>query len=302
MSKHRFYPTPVLKIPALITLIVLLSNTLLCCSHGSGEDFEYPQYSGAPVAQINGGVPFFTESEITDVDFESYSPLDALGRCGAATASVGKDLMPKEERGDISSVIPTGFYCDGKSNNNVYSFIEGGYVYNRCHLLGYQLTAENANERNLITGTYYFNVHGMLPYENKVAEYVISTGNHVMLRVTPIYEGYDFVARGVLMEGYSVEDDGRGVEFCVFVYNLQPGVVIDYFNGTNRPDIKNGYGEDTFTPAPTYVLNLKSKKYHLPECYYASVINDVNSIKYYGTVATFRDEYSDYAPCGVCLP
>ena len=162
---------------------------------------------------------------MTATSFEEYSDLDNLGRCGVAMASVGQDIMPTEERGSIGQIKPAGWHTVK------YDCVDGKYLYNRCHLLGYQLTGENANERNLITGTRYLNVDGMLPFENMVADYVMETGNHVMYRVTPIYTGNNLVADGVLMEGYSVEDQGEGITFCVYVYNVQPGVRIDYATG-----------------------------------------------------------------------
>ena len=220
------------KFTALLLSIVILLSVLSGCRQVISLD-EIPDYSGKAYVEINGGDPFFTEDEITDEAFESYSPLDALGRCGVAFACLGIELMPTEDRDDISSITPTGWEYGGLSNNNVYDFVENGYVYNRCHLIGFQLAGENDNEKNLITGTRYMNIEGMLDFENEVAEYIEDTENHVMYRVTPIYNGLDYVARGVLMEGYSVEDDGRGICFCIYAYNVQPGVTIDYFTGVN---------------------------------------------------------------------
>ena len=184
-----------------------------------------PAYSGQPYVAVNNNVPFFSDADLTDVSFESYGDLDALGRCSVAYASVGTDTMPTEKRGNIGQVKPTGWHTVK------YDFVDGKYLYNRCHLIGYQLTAENANEKNLITGTRYLNVQGMLPFENMTADYVKETENHVLYRVTPVFEGNNLVAAGVLMEAESVEDKGEGVEFCVFVYNAQPGVTIDYATG-----------------------------------------------------------------------
>lgn len=187
-----------------------------------------PPYSGDPYAVVNGNVPYFTESDLTSESFEYYSDLDELGRCGTAYSSVGTDLMPTEKRGSISKVKPTGW------QTSEYEFVDGKHLYNRCHLIGYQLTAENANEKNLITGTRYLNVDGMLPFENLVADYVKETENHVLYRVTPVFEENNLVASGVLMEAESVEDKGAGVAYCVYVYNVQPGVVIDYATGENH--------------------------------------------------------------------
>ena len=168
-------------------------------SSGTFQLSDIPEYSGSPYVAVNGNVPYFSESDLTDVSFESYSDLDALGRCGVAYASVSTDTMPTEKRGSIGEVKPTGWH------NKKYDFVDGKYVYNRCHLIGYQLTAENANEKNLITGTRYLNVQGMLPFENLTADYVKETGNHVLYRVTPIFEGDNLLASGVLMEAESVE-------------------------------------------------------------------------------------------------
>ncbi|MGN0162683.1 MAG: stalk domain-containing protein [Candidatus Ornithomonoglobus sp.] len=186
---------------------------------------EIPPYSGEPYIVINGNKAYFDPSELITEPFENYSELDELGRCGAAYANICKDLMPTEERGSIGSVKPTGWHTVK------YDFVEGKYLYNRCHLIGFQLAGENANKKNLITGTRYLNVSGMLPFENLVADYVKETDNHVLYRVTPIFEGDNLIADGVLMEAESVEDNGEGVSFNVFCYNVQPGVVIDYVTG-----------------------------------------------------------------------
>lgn len=187
-----------------------------------------PAYSGSPYVVVNGNVPDFSESELTATAFETYGSMDGLGRCSAASACVGIEIMPTEERGAIGQVRPSGWHTVK------YEFIDGRYLYNRCHLIGYQLTGENANVQNLITGTRYLNVEGMLPFEDQVASYVRTTGNHVMYRVTPVYDGNNLVASGVEMEAYSVEDRGTGVCFHVFVYNVQPGVIINYANGESR--------------------------------------------------------------------
>ena len=181
------------------------------------------EYTDKPYVAVNGNVPYFTESELTDQSYEYYSDLDALGRCGTACASIGQDLMPTESRGSIGMVKPSGWHTVRYDD-----LVDGKYLYNRCHLIGFQLTGENANTKNLITGTRYLNIEGMLPFENMVADYVKENGNHVMYRVTPIFEGDNLLANGVLMEGYSVEDKGAGVSYCVFAYNVQPGIEIDY--------------------------------------------------------------------------
>ena len=186
-----------------------------------------PPYDGTPYVVLNDNQPSFTEEDMTDVSYEFYSDLDELGRCGVTEACIGRDLMPTEKRGDISSVKPTGWV------QNQYDFVDGKSLWNRCHLIGFQLAGENANECNLITGTRYLNVEGMLPFENLVADYVKETDNHVLYRVTPAFQGTELVARGVQMEAYSVEDGGDGVCFNVFCYNVQLGVEIDYATGDN---------------------------------------------------------------------
>ena len=209
-----------------------LNNSLLGAVKGSTTTTDssvnnIPEYSGEDFVALNNNVPNFDEKDKTTTSFETYSPLDSLGRCGEAYANIGRDLMPTQKRGDISSVKPSGLL------NKKYdtSLVDGGYIYNRCHLIGHQLAGEDANERNLITGTRYFNVDGMLPFENMIADYVKETNNHVLFRVTPVYDGDNLVAKGVQMEAYSVEDDGEGVMFNVFVYNVQPGIEIDYATG-----------------------------------------------------------------------
>lgn len=194
---------------------------------------QIPAYSGNPYVEIDGNRPGFTGTEKIKDSFEQYSELDALGRCGAAYANVGKDLMPTEKRGSIGRVKPSGWHTVK------YDFVQGKYLYNRCHLIGYQLTAENANEKNLITGTRSMNMEGMLPFENMVADYVKETGNHVLYRVTPVFEGNDLLAKGVQMEAYSVEDEGDGICFNVFAYNVQPGVQIDYATGESEEAAPN---------------------------------------------------------------
>lgn len=184
-----------------------------------------PAFTDKAYVIIDDGVPAFTQQDFTTESYEYYSQQDYLGRCGYALACIGKDIMPTEERGSIGQVKPSGW------KTVKYDFVDGKYLYNRCHLIGYQLTGENANVDNLITGTRYLNVEGMLPFENMVADYVKETGNHVLYRVTPIYNGQELVARGVQMEAYSVEDNGEGISFNVYCYNNQPGVTIDYATG-----------------------------------------------------------------------
>lgn len=277
-------------------------------SSASGGSFnlaEIPAYSGQPYVAVNGNVPYFTDEDLTDVSFESYSELDSLGRCGVAYASVSQDTMPTTERGSIGEVKPTGWHTVKYDN------VDGKYLYNRCHLIGYQLTAENANEKNLITGTRYLNVQGMLPFENMTADYVKETGKHVMYRVTPIFEGNNLVASGVLMEAKSVEDKGEGVLFCVYVYNVQPGITIDYATGESFADgsasAQVTSGQETTgnvssqnQAVTTYILNTNSKKFHLPGCTSVKKMSTENKQEFSGT----RDEViaKGYEPCKNCNP
>lgn len=259
---------------------------------------EVPEFSGSPFVIINGGVPFFTEEEITSKSYESYSELDELGRCGVAIACIGRDIMPTEDRGDISEIKPTGWHTVK------YDCVSGKYLYNRCHLIGYQLTGENDNEKNLVTGTRFMNWDGMVEFENMIADYIKDTGNHVMYRVTPIFKGYDLVCRGVLMEAYSVEDEGAGIKFNVYCYNNQPGVVIDYYDGSSyldgtTPPEKDEDGGEVEGDI-TYVLNTNSKKIHLPNCPSAASTKPENKQE---TTKTMDDLLADgYTACNVCKP
>lgn len=265
---------------------------------------DIPEFDGeTPYVEINGNVPFFTEKEITAVSFEEYSELDTLGRCSVATASVGIDIMPTEDRGSIAGVKPSGWHTVK------YDIISTKYLYNRCHLIGYQLTGENAREENLVTGTRFMNVDGMLPFENMVAAYVKETENHVMYRVTPIFKDTELVCRGVLMEAMSVEDNGEDILFCVYVYNNQPGITINYQNGESY--LSGGKPESPSTPsapdtdsrheiAGVFILNTSSMKIHKESCRYADSISEKNREIYTGL-------YSDlitngYDPCGTCKP
>lgn len=270
---------------------------------------DVPEYSGEPYVEINDNQPDFTEEELTTVSYEEYSKLDSLGRCGEAEACIGEDLMPEGERESISEVIPSGW------ENNEYEVVDGGYLYNRCHLIGYQLTGENANEENLITGTRYMNTEGMLPFENMVAEYVQETEYHVMYRVTPVFEGDDLVASGVHMEAESVEDDGEGISFNVYVYNVQPEITIDYSTGENwespqtaspsdaetagaRENSANESGEND--EEQTYILNTNTHKFHKPDCSGVKDMKEKNREEYTG----IREELIErgYEPCGRCRP
>ncbi len=261
-----------------------------------------PPYSGSPSVEICGNVPLFDESEKATDSFESYSDLDELGRCGVAYACIGEDLMPTEERGQIVEIHPTGW------QTAKYDGIDGNYLYNRCHLIAYSLTAENANEKNLITGTRYMNKEGMNPYEILVANYIRDTGNHVLYRVTPIFEGDNLLASGVEMEAQSVEDDG--VSFHVYCYNVQPGIEIDYATGKssrseNAGDISQSGtvpSQDTlvFPEDTTYILNTNSHRFHYIDC---ESVREMNEKNRKATNET-RDQLIEegYVPCGNCRP
>ena len=285
---------------------------------------EIPAYSGTPYTEVNDNQPYFTEADLTTQSFETYSELDSLGRCGVAYANVGQDLMPTEPRGEIGAVKPTGWHLVKYDN------VDGKYLYNRCHLIAYMLAAENANPQNLITGTRYLNVQGMLPFETKVCDYVKSTGNHVLYRVTPIFDGDNLLADGVLMEAYSVEDAGAGICFCVFAYNVQPGIGIDYATGDNwaegsgtyqsteasvtveTPVLQSETDTDTTvqttpeSPAPqesqgiTYVLNTNTMKFHYPTCSSVDDMKEKNKQIYTGSKEDVIN--MGYVPCKRCNP
>lgn len=254
---------------------------------------EVPEYGGDPYVVVNDNEPSFSKSDFTTASFEEYSNLDDLGRCGPAFANIGKDLMPTEKRGSIGSVKPSGW------KTVKYDNVDGKYLYNRCHLIGYQLTAENANEKNLITGTRYMNVDGMLPFENLVADYIKETGNHVLYRVTPIFDGKNLVANGVQMEAESVEDEGEGVKFNVYVYNNQPGISIDYATGESRRTSDETKNSDS-SKEQTFVVNTNTHKFHNPSCSSARDTKESNK----ETLKCLRQELIDqgYEPCQRCNP
>lgn len=280
-----------------------------------------PAYSKSASIKLNNNTPYFTEDEIAvaaSSSYEAYSPLDSLGRCGITQASLSLDTMPTEERGEIGSVKPSGWHTVK------YDGIDGNYLYNRCHLIGYQLSGENSNTRNLITGTRYMNVEGMLPYENKTADYIKSTGNHVLYRVIPIFEGDNLLASGVTMEAYSIEDAGKGLSFCVYCYNVQPGITINYVNGDStgpaftgsttgnttdsKTESKTESTEQSSTfkqnngneISSTYILNTNTRKFHRPDCSSVKKMKDKNKAEFTGT----REEAiaAGYDPCGNCNP
>lgn len=252
---------------------------------------QVPAYSGDPYAVINANMPLFTQEDITVESYEYYGDLDRLNRCTYTMASIGPDLMPTEERGSIGQVKPTGWVTAK------YDFVDGKYLYNRCHLIGFQLTGENANEANLITGTRYLNVEGMLPFENMVADYIKETGNHVLYRVIPVFEGDNLVADGVTIEAFSVEDAGEGICFYVYIYNIQPGVTINYATGESH--IAETVAEPDEKVLP-YVVNTSSKKFHAASCAQAASMKDENRESY----ETTRSQMIawDFIPAGCCKP
>jgi len=271
---------------------------LSACSITSGDKenktvisiADLPEFNGSdPYVVINGNEPQFTQVDLVTKSYEEYSPLDSLGRCGVAMACIGVDIMPTEERGSIGQIKPTGW------QTVKYDIVDGKYLYNRCHLIGFQLTGENANDRNLITGTRYLNTEGMLPFENMIADYVKETENHVLYRVTPIFEGVEPLARGVQMEAKSVEDNGEGICFNVYAYNNQPGITIDYTTGNSKLTAADESQED----ARRFILNTNTKKYHLPTCDNAQNIKEGNKKTVNTTEATLKND--GYSPCKACI-
>ncbi|SFG43606.1 DNA-entry nuclease [Lachnospiraceae bacterium C7] len=294
------------------------NNTSTSESSSSSTDFDLssvPAYSGTAYVAVNNNTPYFSNSDLTTKSFEKYSDLDNMGRCGVAYACVGKDIMPTEKRGPIGMVKPSGW------KTTKYDNVDGKYLYNRCHLIGYQLTGENANDKNLITGTRYLNVDGMLPFENMVADYVKETNKHVLYRVTPIFEGNNLVASGVLMEGKSVEDNGASILFNVYCYNVQPGISINYANGDSKAndssnDLNNSNNDVTkqndSTNASessnddnvvhTYVININTGVYHRDTCDSVNQIKDSNKEIFTGTKAQLLEKYANLRPCKNCNP
>ncbi len=274
-------------------------NSGAAASVSAQTDMASFAYDGKPYVVINDNDPDFTDADMTTTSFESYGELDGLGRCTTAFANIGKDLMPAEKRGSIGEVKPTGWQMAKYDN------VDGKYLYNRCHLIGYQLTGENANAKNLITGTRYLNVDGMLPFENMVADYIKETGNHVLYRVTPVFSGDNLVASGVHMEAESVEDNGDGILFNVYCFNAQPGIAIDYATGDSHQDdsiVADASKSTTAADAnvQTYILNTNTKKFHKESCNSAKSMDASNKKIYTGS----RQELIDmgYEACGVCKP
>mgnify|MGYP003374690747 FL=1 len=274
---------------------------------------QIPNYTGNPYTIVNDNEPEFDESDFTTEAFETYSDLDNLGRCGVAYANICKELMPTEKRGKIGMIKPSGWHTV-----KYPEIIKDRYLYNRCHMIGFQLAGENANEKNLITGTRYLNVDGMLPFEDEIADYVNNTGNHVLYRVTPVFNGDNLVASGVQMEAESVEDSGEGVKFNVYCYNVQPGIGIDYATGDSWADQKpvaNGESEDNdsiivdsndeaesnMTAEETeYVINTNTGKFHRSNCDSVTKMNAKNKKEFTGSREELISE--GYEPCGNCKP
>ena len=279
-------------------LLVLILFCVYQLSTGLGEKphsvslEEIPPFSGDPFVVLYNNQPQFSPEDMTNKSYEYYAPLDVWGRCGYTMACIGRDLMPTEDREGISQVKPTGWV------QKQYDSVDGKNLYNRCHLIGFQLTGENANERNLITGTRYCHVEGMLPFENMVADYIKETGNHVLYRVTPVFQGQELVARGIQMEAYSVEDQGAGICFHVYVYNNQPGVTIDYASGESwlstqvQPSVSVGN--------VVYILNTSSKKFHEENCKQGASIKESNKELFQGHRADIIK--MGYTPSKCCNP
>ena len=267
----------------------------------TSEDFvlDIPPYSGNPFVLLNANVPMFTEEDFAQINGETgifYSETDELGRCGAAWARLGAEMLPEEPRDVIGNLKPTGWHTI-KYND----LIADNYLYNRCHLVGYQLGGANVDLRNLMTGTRYLNVEGMLPFENRVAQYLKHTGNHVLYRVTPIFTGENLLADGVILEAESLEDDGDGICFCVYAYNVQPGIRIDYATGDSEPDSMTETGTaETAVQEITYILNKSSGKFHLPACESVSEMAEWNRQESHLS----REELIEagFTPCRMCNP
>lgn len=279
---------------ALSALVLALTLILFACGLPSPipetvDLTSLPPFSGEAFVELNGNVPFFTETEITTEAFEAYSETDFLGRCGVAFACIGAELMPTQERGSIGQVKPSGW------QTVKFDVVDGKYLYNRCHLIGFQLTGENANEKNLITGTRYLNVEGMLPFENMVADYIKETENHVMYRVTPVFQGAELVARGVVIEALSVEDGGEGISFCVYCYNAQPQVIIDYADGAARLSEEAPATQGT----AQFILNTSSKKIHKPTCDNADKMSEKNRKETAASLSSLLSQ--GYTRAGCCF-
>ncbi len=278
-----------------IILSIALIFATLITPISAYEIDDIPEYNGSPYIEIHDNDPQFNSKDMNKKSFESYSNLDSLNRPQVAFANVSKDLMPTTKRGSIGMVKPAGWHTVR------YKGIDGKYLYNRCHLIGYQLTGENANRKNLITGTRYLNVEGMLPFENEVTNYIKKTNHHVLYRVTPIYDGDNLIADGVQIEAYSIEDKGQGVSFNVFCYNVQPGIEIDYKTGDSSRSNENIIEEyKADEENMMYVLNVNTHKFHKPMCSSVKLMKDANKIE----TNESRDVLINkgYSPCKNCNP
>lgn len=303
---YSLYKAELKKIKKSVLIILILSLFVFTSCAGSDKDHlknnmavesvkQAKEFDGSAYTVINDNRPEFTEKEKQSVkSFERYSDLDKFGRCGVAFANISPEIMPTEKRGSIGMIKPSGWHTVRYDD-----LISDKYLYNRCHLIGFQLAGENANEKNLITGTRFMNVEGMLPFEDKVADYVKSTGNHVLYRVTPYFKGDNFVASGVQIEAYSVEDKGTGISFNVYCYNNQPGVIIDYATGeSRRSDEKNTKKADA--KETTYIINTNTGKFHRFSCRSVSDIKPENKREFMGTKEQVKAQ--GYEPCGNCRP
>lgn len=274
------------------TNIAAINNTNSINAQSYLDIESLPEYTDSPYIIINDNQPEFDKSDMTTKSFEKYGELDNLGRCTACIANVGKDIMPNEEREAIGNVKPTGWHTVKYEN------VDGKYLYNRCHLIGYQLTAENANKNNLITGTRYLNIDGMLSFENEIAEYVKMSNNHVLYRVTPMFKDDELVARGLQMEAYSVEDNGKGICFNVYCYNVQPGIEIDYKTGESKSKHEADKYNDG-SEKQTFIINTSSKKFHTKDCKNTKDIKKENKKTYVGTKQSLIN--NGYSPCQNCI-
>lgn len=279
-------------LPVILAVNLIFSGCNLAKAD-SADLAAIPEYTGSTYTVLNDNIPDFPEEDFTEESFETYSDMDSLGRCGVAYANIGEDLMPTTKRGSIGQVKPSGWHTVK------YDSVDGKYLYNRCHLIGYQLTAENANEKNLITGTRYLNTEGMLPFENMVADYIKETGNHVLYRVTPLFDGNNLVATGVQMEAESVEDKGDGILYNVFCYNIQPGITIDYKSGDSSEN-EDMPVQTEAASVSEFVLNTSSKKFHKPSCSSISKIKQENKEVYKGSRDALISQ--GYDPCKKCNP
>lgn len=257
---------------------------------------DIPAYENLPYSEINGNVPFFDESDLTTSSYETYLPFDDLGRCQAASACLGPETLSTEKRGAIGRIKPSGWHTVKYPDQ-----IEDLYLYNRCHLIAYELSAENDNEYNLVTGTRYMNVSGMLPFENKTTDYIKTTGNHVLYRSTPVFKDNELVCRGVLIEALSVEDHGDGIRFCIFCHNVQPGIEIDYATGDSHATENTASVTDSKpNVSDLYVINKRSGVFHHPDC---DSVNNMAKRNKETTGKTREQLLSEgYRPCQNCNP